>query len=213
VPSGAWRADVSLYYQNTPREYVEHLRDANATDHWGETLYGLWEETGRGAPIAMARASVELPEPSCTEVASTAQTRRTTQKRRDEPGRDRLATRGGASLPAPDAVDPAAQDLVVTIDDGAGRLWRGALPAGSLLPAKSGRSWSYERAPGGAGEIERVTLKRSRDGRSLAYSVRATGDQRALAAGAGSIELRLGEVCLVDPADTCSTGKRRASCR
>ena len=79
--------------------------------------------------------------------------------------------------------------------------------------AKSGRAWSYRRAAGASGEIERVALKRSRNGRSLAYRVRATGDQRALAAGTGSIELRLGDVCLVDPADSCRAGKRGASCR
>jgi len=54
IPAGASRAEVRLFYQNTPRDYIEHLRDANVTDTWGQTLYGLWESTGRGAPIEMA---------------------------------------------------------------------------------------------------------------------------------------------------------------
>jgi hypothetical protein len=100
VPAGAWQADVGLYYQNTPREYIEHLRDGNVTDAWGDTLHALWEETGRGAPILMASASFELPEPPCTEVASLEQTKRTTQKTKDEPGRDRLRTSGRVAWPA-----------------------------------------------------------------------------------------------------------------
>ncbi len=60
IPLGAVTARVTLYYQNTPREYIEHLRDANTTNHWGQTLYNLWGATGRGAPIAMTSASVNL---------------------------------------------------------------------------------------------------------------------------------------------------------
>jgi hypothetical protein len=53
IPPGAARAEVHLYYQNTPREYIDHLRDANTTNAWGTTLHSLWETTGRGAPIEM----------------------------------------------------------------------------------------------------------------------------------------------------------------
>jgi hypothetical protein len=54
VPSGTVRTEVALYYQSLTRHYVEALRDGNATDHWGDTLYSLWMATGRGAPILMA---------------------------------------------------------------------------------------------------------------------------------------------------------------
>lgn len=60
IPVGAVRATVSLYYQNTPREYIEHLRDANTTNQWGQTLHNLWSATGRGSPIKMTGASAEL---------------------------------------------------------------------------------------------------------------------------------------------------------
>ena len=60
VPAGAARAELRLYYQNTPRQYIEHLRDANHTDNWGEILYNLWVATGRGSPIEMAFLSVDL---------------------------------------------------------------------------------------------------------------------------------------------------------
>lgn len=63
IPPGTARAVVGLYYQNTPREYIEHLRDHNHTDHWGLTLYTLWEATGRGAPIEMATASIAIAPP------------------------------------------------------------------------------------------------------------------------------------------------------
>lgn len=60
APPGAVRATVALYYQNTPRHYIESLRDNNTTNDWGRTLYDLWERTGRGAPIEMASAEVSL---------------------------------------------------------------------------------------------------------------------------------------------------------
>ncbi len=60
VPLAATQADVALYYQNTPREYIEHLREANHTDHWGETLHRVWTATGRGAPIRMAQRHASL---------------------------------------------------------------------------------------------------------------------------------------------------------
>jgi len=60
IPSGAVRAEVALYYQNTPRHYIEELRDNNRSDHWGDTLFDLWERTGKGAPIAMRTASLGL---------------------------------------------------------------------------------------------------------------------------------------------------------
>lgn len=45
---------ATLYYQTLTRHYIEALRDGNTTDNWGELLHTLWENTGKGAPIAMA---------------------------------------------------------------------------------------------------------------------------------------------------------------
>ncbi|GMU81872.1 MAG: hypothetical protein AMXMBFR47_17430 [Planctomycetota bacterium] len=59
VPAGAASADVTVYYQNLPRSYIDHLREANHSDHWGETLHAAWTATGRGAPIAMTTARLD----------------------------------------------------------------------------------------------------------------------------------------------------------
>jgi hypothetical protein len=109
--------------------------------------------------------------------------------------------------------DLAAQDVVVTLTDGDGRLWRGALAAGSLVSKRDGRLWSYARPEGGAGDFERAKLELSRDGRTLRYALRATGDQRVLVAGPGSARLRIGDTCLLDPADTCTTKRGKGACR
>ncbi len=53
LPSGAARAEVTVYYQNLPRSYIDHLRDYNLTDNWGNVLHAAWTSTGRGAPIPM----------------------------------------------------------------------------------------------------------------------------------------------------------------
>jgi hypothetical protein len=60
VPEGAIDVTVSLYYQNTPRWYIDHLKDHNHTDDWGDTLHNLWTQTGRGEPILMASSTVQL---------------------------------------------------------------------------------------------------------------------------------------------------------
>lgn len=57
MPLGSVRVEARLYYQNTPRHYIEELRDNNHTDNWGQILHSLWVQTGRGAPIEMASAA------------------------------------------------------------------------------------------------------------------------------------------------------------
>jgi hypothetical protein len=51
IPAGAVRAEVSAYYQTVTRHYIEALRDGNHTDQMGQTLYDLWLQTNKGAPI------------------------------------------------------------------------------------------------------------------------------------------------------------------
>ncbi|MFZ2236039.1 MAG: dockerin type I domain-containing protein [Dokdonella sp.] len=60
IPPAATSAEVTVLYQTVTRHYIEALRDANHTDHWGQTLHDLWEESGRAAPITMAAATIPL---------------------------------------------------------------------------------------------------------------------------------------------------------
>jgi hypothetical protein len=60
LPAGTDRIVARLYYQSLPRSYIEHLRDGNHSDEWGNILHALWEQTGRGAPITMAGATLAL---------------------------------------------------------------------------------------------------------------------------------------------------------
>lgn len=64
IPHRAVSVEVQLLYQNTPKEYIEHLRDANTSNHWGNTLYNLWAASGKGKPIAMTEATLSLL-PAC----------------------------------------------------------------------------------------------------------------------------------------------------
>lgn len=45
-----------LYHQVTTAEYVEALAAANLTDGNGDKLRAIWEQTGRAAPVEMARS-------------------------------------------------------------------------------------------------------------------------------------------------------------
>lgn len=60
LPGTATRADVTLYYQATSKEYVEFLLVENETNDAGQDLYDAWVAQGRNAPVAMAQASVPL---------------------------------------------------------------------------------------------------------------------------------------------------------
>lgn len=60
LPEGAAQVQVAVHYQTATRHYIEALRDANVTDHWGDTLYSLWEQSGRSPPVTMASGSLAL---------------------------------------------------------------------------------------------------------------------------------------------------------
>ncbi len=64
APQGTARASVRIYYQSTPKFYIEELLHGNHTNHWGQTLYDLWVRTGKGAPILMAQAELDMA-PAC----------------------------------------------------------------------------------------------------------------------------------------------------
>jgi len=63
LPPRATRAEVTLSYQTTTREYAEFLRD-HVPGGAGTDVYARWEARGRSAPVVMAHALLELT-PAC----------------------------------------------------------------------------------------------------------------------------------------------------
>ncbi|UCF78364.1 MAG: hypothetical protein JSW03_09735 [Candidatus Eiseniibacteriota bacterium] len=63
VPPTAVFAEVKLYYQTTTREYIEWLRDHNATNSMGQDLLDAWAREGKCAPVAMATDTISLQLP------------------------------------------------------------------------------------------------------------------------------------------------------
>ena len=69
-----WPGDVSgqitlsarLYYQSMTPEHVEFLEAANTTNSKGKELAAVFEATGRGAPLVIARAEAVLGVPAMT---------------------------------------------------------------------------------------------------------------------------------------------------
>lgn len=57
LPAAARRAEVTLYYQSTAKEYIEFLRDENVTDALGQQMHDAWVAQGRAAPVTMAAVS------------------------------------------------------------------------------------------------------------------------------------------------------------
>ncbi len=55
--------EVSLYYQTTSKEYIEFLRDHNTTSNRGNTVYALWDSTGKSAPELMEREHIRVVHP------------------------------------------------------------------------------------------------------------------------------------------------------
>ncbi|MCH7871680.1 MAG: hypothetical protein IID33_08250 [Planctomycetes bacterium] len=63
IPPGATRAEVTLYYQTTSKEYVEFLRDENSTNSSGQVMYDAWIDNDKAPPEEMATAVVVLDAP------------------------------------------------------------------------------------------------------------------------------------------------------
>jgi len=60
LPEETVRVVGTVYYQTVTKHYIEALRDGNHTDHWGETLYQLWLDTNKGAPIEIVSSELEV---------------------------------------------------------------------------------------------------------------------------------------------------------
>ena len=60
LPSTTRSVEATLYYQTTSKDYVEFLRDHNATNTAGQTMYDAWVANGRSAPVAMASGSAPV---------------------------------------------------------------------------------------------------------------------------------------------------------
>ncbi len=57
---GVVTVTARLLYQSVTPEYVAFLRDENVLDGLGQRLHALWQQTGRAAPIEMARAEARV---------------------------------------------------------------------------------------------------------------------------------------------------------
>jgi MYXO-CTERM domain-containing protein len=57
---GPGKVTVTLWYQTTSREYVEFLRDENHTDDRGQAMHRMWEQYGKGAPVAMTTVELDI---------------------------------------------------------------------------------------------------------------------------------------------------------
>ncbi len=60
IPPGAARAEVTLYYQSTSKEFIEFLRDENTTDTTGQDMYDIWVDNGKSPPEVMTSAQIDL---------------------------------------------------------------------------------------------------------------------------------------------------------
>jgi hypothetical protein len=62
IPAGARRADVTVYYQTSSKEYMEFLRDNAGTgpDSPGQIAYDQWVTWGMSTPVAIDTGSINL---------------------------------------------------------------------------------------------------------------------------------------------------------
>jgi mono/diheme cytochrome c family protein len=63
IPCGTVSAMATLYYQSTSKEYIEFLRDTNATDNRGQIAYDQWELHGKSAPVNMDTGMIKVITP------------------------------------------------------------------------------------------------------------------------------------------------------
>lgn len=60
IPGDASQAIVTMYFQTTTREYMEHLRDDNYTDDLGQIAWDAYVAQGMSAPVVMDATVIEL---------------------------------------------------------------------------------------------------------------------------------------------------------
>lgn len=213
IPAGAVRAEAALFYQSTPREYIEHLRDANVTDHWGTTLYESWEATGRGAPIEMARAELEYPPNPCSELRpGESAPPADVLVSADASGRSTLRFRSVTiDLPEPLAIDPVSEAVALSVSDPAGIVWGASIAEGGFVAQEGG---GFALAPGarGAAGLDDARLSTGPSGREVAVEARGTGQWRPIQPGEGSVAIRVGDVCFVGPAKFCEAAQSATAC-
>jgi hypothetical protein len=214
IPEGAATAEVTAYYQNTPRHYIEALRDANHTDHWGDTLHELWTATGRGAPIAMASRSTVLC-PSERRTAAGDQTKKTQIRSAGKGSGDQLLTKGVFSLPAGEAFSPDEAEVAVQIRDGSGVHYETVLPASTFARSADGRKFLFKDKTGGTNGLQLAKLILVGEGQDrVKYVIKAKGlDHSDFVAGVGGATIRVGERCFVDDADLCTARPGGAQCK
>lgn len=62
IPAGSRKAQVTVYYQTSSKQYMEFLRDnANAgEDNPGQIAYDAWVTFGKSAPVAMDQSTINF---------------------------------------------------------------------------------------------------------------------------------------------------------
>jgi len=60
IPPGADSVEVTLYYQSTSKEYIEFLRDENATNNVGLDLFNYWNDYNKCPPEEMAQVQIDI---------------------------------------------------------------------------------------------------------------------------------------------------------
>jgi len=60
IPLAAASSKVNLYYRSTSKEFIEFLRDENATNSTGQQMYDLWNENDKCPPELMETAQTAL---------------------------------------------------------------------------------------------------------------------------------------------------------
>ncbi len=212
IPDGSVRAEARVYYQSTPREYIEGLRIGNATDLWGEKLEDVWEATGRGAPIEMVEAELSYPPNPCAELAPADPETPATVLLSSASGPSTLRIQTPVFVLSPETgIDPPGQAVILTVSDPAGILWQGEIPAGSFVPDGEG-AYAFTRDAGGTGTIETARISSEPGTRQTAAQASATGDLRPLQPGAGSVAVQIGDVCLVGSATLCEAAEEATAC-
>lgn len=119
-PPGAVRAEVAVYHQTSTREYMEFLRNANATNNDGQIAYDQWVATGKSRPVRMKSATILLSSQDCMPPQEFGLAKQ-------------LAAGGYPALVAQGSPTVAASNFAVKIQGGKpgalGVLWRSPVPA------------------------------------------------------------------------------------
>ncbi len=147
-------------------------------------------------------------------ISATTQTARTKATLKEQADADKLLAKGSFILPSAAPLLDPQQPVTIAVSDGAGAWFTASVPGAAFSASGAKTSFKDKFAPYENGGVQLMQLAVGGDGRTVKFKVKARSlNLPTPQAGSGSVIIKLGERCFVDPDDSCTLAASGLSCR